>query len=281
VIPLMEALQKGILGEKENQMSSECQGASSLEVLVKYRIMGETAPPRPIRIKRPGWAGAAQGPADGVTPQPWHCLPFADGSTYGLELIYSLSEECRVSSANGKIEFEADFSVNKRKGSVWPPFLSTNPGHYSMGTFIDIELPPGWVLRIEPHPRFFTDASGEVPAAVIGHLQTTWWPMFFFVTFKSPRPGETHVFKPGATYAQIIPVPENTVFKPQAMTEAEVDERESLAKLIMRHRGQIAKRKWKSADGLSFDDVYKQLNSVGRGNGTSRLKHFLEQKSKE
>lgn len=231
----------------------------TISVSLTYRLLGPALPPRPIRVEKPGWGGKAIEPRDGARPQPWHCLPFVEGSTYGLELLYSLESECQVLWRNGTLVFDGAFEAERVAKTVWPPFLSTNPGHYSLGTLIDIQVPEGWALRVEPHPRFFTDETGTVPAAVIGNLETSWWPMFFFVTFKSPAPGQVHTFRKGEPYAQVIPVPRRPAYSIAAMTENASREREELAQQLMRSRNTLSKRRWKSGDGLYFDDLYKQL----------------------
>ena len=48
----------------------------------KYSLYGKALPPRPIRVKNPGWGGEPQKMVDGSEPQPWHCLPFVEGSTW-------------------------------------------------------------------------------------------------------------------------------------------------------------------------------------------------------
>lgn len=240
-------------------------------VPLTYRLLGPALPPRFIRVEKPGWGGQTTEPRDGARPQPWHCLPFVEGSTYGLELLYGLDSECRVLWQNGTLAFDGAFETGRVPKTVWPPFLSTNPGHYSLGTLIDIKVPEGWVLRVEPHPRFFTDETGAVPAAVIGNLETSWWPMFFFVTFKSPAPGQVHTFKKGEPYAQVIPVPRRPAYTLAPMTESACRERENLAQRIMRSRSILSKRQWKSSDGLHFDDLYKQLLREYEKHGMEKL----------
>ena len=44
------------------------------------------------------------------------------------------------------------------------------PQFYTFATSIDIQAPPGYVLQIQPHPRFFTDTTGTVPLSLIGQV---------------------------------------------------------------------------------------------------------------
>ena len=63
---------------------------------VRWRTNHKGIPPRPIKLEIPGWSGRDLRHDDGATPQPWHCPPFVDGSTYGLELVYPFDAECAV-----------------------------------------------------------------------------------------------------------------------------------------------------------------------------------------
>src|SRR5690606_23982786 len=145
---------------------------------VKYRLWYKGIPPKPIKLQIPGWAGENNDHSDGAKPQPWMCPPFVDGSTYGLELIYPFETECRITRKNNEVIFNGDFS----KESVWddsrqaippgsPPFLSFAPDHYGMTSSLDIMPPENYCFRIEPHPRFYTDQTGECPIAVAGNIQ--------------------------------------------------------------------------------------------------------------
>jgi tetratricopeptide (TPR) repeat protein len=77
---------------------------------IKYRTYTKAQPPRPIRMKVPGWGGSPEKMEDGSELQPWHCLPFTEGSTYGLELVYEYDNECHVVNDNGLVYFEWDFA---------------------------------------------------------------------------------------------------------------------------------------------------------------------------
>lgn len=68
---------------------------------IKYRTWFKGVAPRPIRLEIPGWAGEK----NWESGQPWHCKPFVDGATYGLELIYPYDTEVAVVSKNGVSEF--------------------------------------------------------------------------------------------------------------------------------------------------------------------------------
>lgn len=172
---------------------------------------------------------------------------------------------------NGRPEFAGDFSSEKQGAVVWPPFQSAHPNHYSIATLVDIKVPSGYSLRVEPHPSFFSDMSGSVPAAVIGNIQTNWWPLCIFVTFKSPVAGQKHIFDRGLPFCQIVPVLERPPVAAIPMEASESAEREITAQAIMKYRSELSKRTWISHDQLRFDDTYKQLRRAYQTGGTSAV----------
>ena len=115
-------------------------------------------------MKAGGWGGAPDPMADGSHPQPWHCLPFVDASTYGLELVYPYETECRVVNENGAVRF--DWDPAREPGGILSggEFMFFNakgaPEYYLFNTRLDVQAPPGHVLRTEPHPHYFTDGTG-------------------------------------------------------------------------------------------------------------------------
>src|SRR5687767_59867 len=80
------------------------------KIELKYRCWYKGVPPKPIKLQIPGWAGDSHGHSNGDKPQPWHCPPFVEGATYGLELIYPFETEVSVRNVDGKIKFDGDFS---------------------------------------------------------------------------------------------------------------------------------------------------------------------------
>src|SRR6516162_8331561 len=58
----------------------------------------------------------------------------------------------------------------------------------------------GFAIRVEPHPRFYTDPTNTTPIAVPALIRR-WCPMIFFLVFKSPPEGGAHIFRPGEPFA--------------------------------------------------------------------------------
>jgi Tfp pilus assembly protein PilF len=233
------------------------------KIEIKYATYAKALPPQPVKVKKPGWGGTAEKMIDGSEPQPWHCLPFVEASTYGLELIYQFDTECHVVNEGGELRF--DWDVTKEPGGVLTggEFIAFEPKQnsrfYIFNTRIDLEPPPGYVIRTEPHPRFFTDETGTVPLSMIGHVQSEWWARKFFVVFKSPPPGGKHIFRKGEPYVQLLFVPQRVAYETTVMTPQEEAKRREVEAAIDGAKGQISENVWHNPAGVTFSDHYKIL----------------------
>ena len=119
-------------------------------------------------------------------------------------------------------------------------------------------------MRIEPHPRFYTDQSDTAPIAVPALLRR-WWPMMNFAVFKSPAEGRTHIFRPGEPFAQIIVIPAESDFELVEMNEEEAAERELQSRRIHESRDTLsANTKWVSSTSTVFDGTYRHLLSAAK-----------------
>jgi len=234
---------------------------SKLEI--KYFAYDKAPPPRPIRLSVPGWSGPPQKMVDGSEPQPWHCLPFGEGSTYGLELLYPFDNECQVVNDNGFVKFEWNFASERGAMLTGSEFVSffpkENSKYYVFHTGLNVQAPPGYTLRTEPHPRFFTDDTGTVPCSLIGNVQTEWWPKRLFIAFRAPTPGNRHIFRKGEAYAQIIFVPQETAYSLVPMTPQEEAWRKQLEHDVSLAGPQIARNIWHNPVGFEFNDHYKMM----------------------
>jgi len=211
---------------------------------------------------------------DGSEPQPWHCLPFTEGSTYGLELLYPYETECQVVNEDGRVRFDWDFSAEPGGMLTGGEFVTFFPKeaskYYVFHTPLNVQAPAGYALRTEPHPRFFTDDTGTVPLSLIGNVQTEWWPKRLFVAFRAPRPGQRHVFRKSEPFAQIIFVEQNADFEPVLMSPAEEALRRELEQGISIANPQMARNIWHNPVGFEFNDHYKVLaRAFGRGGGAA------------
>jgi hypothetical protein len=260
------------------------------EIQVKYRTWYRGSAPRPIKLQIPGWAGINRDHENGATPQAWHCPPFVDGSTYGHELLYPFKNECRVKRINGELIFEGDFSsedwlIDENGKSIdgiknskqTAPMMSFAPGHYGMSSSLDMEPPEGYVIRTEPHPRFFVDETGTVPCMLAGHIQR-WWSRIFFVVFKAPREGEEHIFRPGEPYGQVLFVPQKNNVNFIPFTPDEINKRENRERRIGEHGHKIATHVWNDHKHLTFDNKYKVLASAYSRGGYSEVDGCIMQK---
>jgi hypothetical protein len=221
--------------------------------------------PSPIRITVPGWAGAKDPRADGSHEQAWHCIPFSESARYGLELLYPFDEEMRVTTVDGQVRLDADWGPPPAWGLTWPPFRIFGEDFYSYQLSLDIEVPPGWAVRTEPHPRYFTDSRNETPLAVPALIRSDWWPMMFFCIFKAPPPGVTHVFRKGEGFISFIVLPADPDLTLQPMTEEEAAQREMRARRLAVSRDKLAEgTRWLSATNTIFDGTYRNMARAAR-----------------
>ncbi|HEX4794141.1 MAG TPA: tetratricopeptide repeat protein [Humisphaera sp.] len=247
---------------------------------IKYRLEGKALPPRPIKVAIGDWGGSAERKKEhGSSPEAWHCPAFTDASIHGFELLYQYETETQVVNENGKVEFR--WSLDKEPGEGGDPrkdFLSTHPPEvdYLFHTSLDIQAPPGYVLRIEPHPRFYRDETGTVAAATCGHVQSEWWPKKLFLVFKIPPPGQRHIFRKGEPYAQALCIPRDDF----VLTEMTPEERESRRKLeqqMMLAMPLIAKRVWVSNHNVVFTDFYNVLARAFALNGMAGVQEVVHE----
>ena len=262
------------------------------DILVRYRTWHTAQVPRPIKLQIPGWSGKDRTHGDGSIPQPWHCPPFVDGSTYGHELVYPYKSECVVKRVGGELIFEGDFSdepwfiaeggetiSGEQDKKRTPPMMSFAPGHYGMSSGLDMEPPEGYVIRTEPHPRFYTDDTGTVPCLLAGHIQR-WWSRIFFVVFKAPRDGEAQIFRQGEPYGQVLFVPQKNPVCFERFSAEEAREREFREKRIGDHGRKIANHSWHDNRMQTFDDKYKVLSSAYAKGGYEGVDCTIEEKIK-
>jgi hypothetical protein len=265
-------------GGPEQMPRDESAEPAADPIELRYRTWFKGVPPRRIRLELPGWAGPSRAHGDGAPAQPWHCQPFVDGSTYGLELVYPFATECRVSrDEGGALRFDGDFSAELAAAdeeSPAHPFTTFAADHYGFTSSLDLLPPPGYALRLEPHPRFFTDLTGTVPVAVPGHIQR-YWPRIFFVVFKAPPPGTAHVFRKGEPYAQLLVVPSTPAYRLTEMTAEEAEDRAAQERQVGSLGWLLAKHIWRSAAGHWFDDKYKQLLRIFRSGGLPAVRAHL------
>jgi hypothetical protein len=227
---------------------------------VKYRLFNPGLRPRRTKMEMPGWGGLPQSRANGSHEQPWHCAPFSEGAQYGVEVFYPYENELRVIKKDGQVVLSGNFGPPPSDDLQWPPFRPFGENYYTYQLLLDLKVPPGWAVRTEPHPRFYTDSTDTVPVAVPALLRTEWWPMISFVVFKAPPPGTEHIFRPGEPMMQFILIPAEPQFELEQMTAEEATEREARSRRIHASRGTLgADSTWTSSTNTVFDGTYRYL----------------------
>jgi hypothetical protein len=224
---------------------------------VKYRSFHPTLLPRRTKLEVPGWAGQSDPRTDGSHEQPWHCIPFSEAARAGIELPFPHDVEFHVSVKNGEFVFEP--GPGAAPDAKRPPFRSFGREYYTYQLLLDLKVEPEFAIKVETHPRFYTDTSGTVPIAVPAVIRH-WWPMIFFVVFKAPGESQTHVFRPGEAFLQITIVQADAKLDLVVMPEEEAAERELQSERIYLSRSTLsADTRWTSSTDTVFDGSYRRL----------------------
>ncbi|MBB3957612.1 hypothetical protein [Novosphingobium sediminicola] len=239
--------------------------------VVSYRSYGDRSDPQQIRITVPGWAGSSEQRVDGSHEQPWHCIPFSESARYGVELLYPFDPELHVRSVDGKVVLEADWGAPPEEGAMWPPFRAFGEDYYSYQLSLDLAAPPGWAIRCEPHPRFFTDATNSTPLAVPALIRSEWWPMINFCIFKAPPPGTTHVFRKGEPFISFICIPSEPELELLAMGREDAAQREMRSRRLSASRDALAEgTRWLSSTNTVFDGTYRNMARAARAHARQK-----------
>ena len=233
--------------------------------VVKYRLDDPKLNVRRTRLSIPGWAGDNEPRTDGSHEQPWHCIPFSEAATAGLELVYRYDHALHVTSRNGEPVFESAGPPEAEP----PPFRSFGAGYYTFQVLIDLKPEDGFAIRVDPHPRFFTDRTGTVPIAVPALIRQ-WWPMIYFVVFKTPAPGQTHIFRPSEAFIQMSIVEADAKLDLVAMPDEEAAERALQSERIYASRATLAAdSQWTSSTATVFDGTYRRIYGAAKSSKRS------------
>lgn len=243
---------------------------------IEYRSWWKGFPPRKIKLDIGGWSGNP-GHEDGDSPQPWHCQPWVDGNTYGLELIYPFKTEVCIFNNNGKMEFIGDFEANNEllPNIPSPPFKTFASGHYGFTSFLDLIVPEDHVIRVETHPKYFVDPLDETPCALPGHIQS-WWSRIFFVVFKNPPLNRKHYFRYGEPFAQLLIVPQKAEYELKEMSYLKKVERQTYESILNEFAHKVSTKRWQDDRGNIFDNKYKLLSSAYAKGGIDAVKTILD-----
>ncbi len=237
---------------------------------VKYRTVNPGLRPRRTKLEIPGWAGQREPRADGSHEFVWHCLPFSESAQYGIELFYPYDNELRVSTTAGQLVLDGDFGPDPETGVQWPPFRSFGEQFYTYQILLDLKVPEGYAIRMEPHPRLYTDPTETTPIAIPALIRD-WWPMMFFNVFKAPAEGRTHIFRKDEPFAQVLVIPAQADFELVEMPEEEAAEREVQARRIHKSREVLsADTQWVSASNTVFDGTYRHMLRAAKDRDRTR-----------
>jgi len=238
---------------------------------VKFRSWPQNIIPQQTKLQIPGWAGEKTY----ETAQPFHCKPFTLAATYGIELKYPFNTEVTVTSQNGTCKFDcANDKEWTSLGLPEIPFKHFADNHYGFTSCLSLETEPGYSVMVMPHPRYFTDRTGEVPLPSCGLIETDWWPKIFFIAFSSPK--QKCVFRKDEGFAQLIVVPTDVEYNLTPMTQQEINEKNALDKMISQSAKILASKKWSDALGQSYNNSYKMLSLIAKKYGPKYIFTYLK-----
>lgn len=244
-------------------------------MLLRFRKLHDTIPLRRAKLQVPGWSGNATH----ATPQPWHCKPFIDAASYGLELRFCWQASCRVSLQRGRAVWSGDLSAELPPDAPtgWHPFSAFAQGYFGLSPLLDLQVPDGMGLFVLPHPRCLMDASGTAPIAIPGLVETHWWPRPFFLVFKAPAPRKHIEFRHGDPIAQLVVVPLAEKYDIEEMDVEAALDRNRRSLTLARHGCQFSSRTTDSEDGYpSFDNKYKVLSECASSQGVPDVNVWLD-----
>jgi hypothetical protein len=231
---------------------------------IGYRVIPPHLPPRRTKLDVPGWAGAPEPRADGSHEQPWHCIPFSEAARGGIELLYPFPQEVHVTKKAGLVTFELYPDETPDPEAPPPPFRPFGTDYYSYQSLIDLKVDAAYAIKTETHPRFYTDTTNTVPIAVPALIRP-WWPMIYFMIFKAPAEGQTHIFRQGEAFMQISFVAADETFELVPMSEDEAAERELQSRRIHASRDTLTKEtRWLSSTNTVFDGTYRRLAGAAK-----------------
>jgi hypothetical protein len=85
----------------------------------------------------------------------------------------------------------------------------------------------------------------------------------FFMVFKSPAEGHTHIFRPNEPFVQFTVIPADSDFELIEMSEEEAAQRELQARRIHESRATLsANTQWTSASNTVFDATYRRIHGA-------------------
>lgn len=226
-----------------------------MDLEIAYRTWVDSVPsPRKLQVEVPGWGGTR----DMGMPQPWHCKPFLDGNSLGIELFWGLPATVVITGDGVDAQIEGDLEPITGTKDTISQFAR---GHYGINSNYHLRVPPGWGLLVLPHPRWSLDPyQSELPAIVPGLLESAWWPHLFFVVSRIPPAGVRHVFRYGEPFCQVLPVPLDVGVKLRRMDEAERAEAMANEAFCKDDYHTVSTHSWWSENQHHFGNIYKVLS---------------------
>ena len=180
-------------------------------------------------------------------------------------MLFPHETELRVGMRNGALLFDDGLGDEHDAVDVErPPFRSFGVEYYTYRLLLDLKVDPPMAIKVETHPRFYTDRTGTVPIAVPAIIRH-WWPMIYFVVFKSPAEGQSHIFRKGDPMLLATVVAVDDKIELVEMDEDEAAERELQSQRIYASRSTLsADTQWTSDTNTVFDGTYRRIHAAAK-----------------
>ena len=239
---------------------------------VKYRLFDPRLQPRRTKLEMPGWAGHPEPRKDGSHEYAWHCMPFTEGAQYGIEIFYPYDNELRVTQARRRGRARRRFRpvAGSRRAMAAVPQLRRGVLYLSAAAR-SARSATDMAVRTEPHPRFYTEPTDDVPLAVPALLRTELVADDLVCRVQGAgRRAHAHLPARRAVHADPLPAGEAD-FELVPMDEEEAAEREMRGRRIHASRATLAAKR--HVDVVHRYRVRRHLSpppSRGQGQGPGK-----------
>ncbi len=192
---------------------------------------------------------------------PYHCKPWVDGQTIGWTLFYGyLSSVAIRGNEDGGIDVDNLEQLTKetQQADIISQFAK---GHFGIGSGYTLSTLPDISTLILP-----VSSSPPGLEAIVGLIETDWYPRQIFLVFKVPQPGVEILLEHKTPLARVVMTPRFDELTAQPMTAEEIEEIEGRRQAYLADESTSDSR-WVDAAGNSFTHVYKQWSKRHRKGG--------------
>ena len=197
---------------------------------------------------------------------PFHCKPWLDGQSVGWTLFYGyltsvtieVGENCRIQVKN-----LSRLAQETNQPRIIEQFADA---HFGLGTGYTLHTPPGFVSLLLP--------ASQAPLgleALIGVVETDWYPRQLFAVFRVPAPGQTITLDYRVPLLRVVVIPRHEQLEIKPLNEDEQTILTQREAAYVAEEGETATR-WLDDAGHTFTHLYKQWSSQYRQDNKPNLR---------